>query len=94
MIKNIFNMTDFMIPALKIYERHWVGATGKLYLILLIMFIPLQIYADVKLYKNQSAQETIKRFPTMVRWVLYYALFYLILFGRYSVETFFIYGGF
>lgn len=50
--------------------------------------------ADTKTYKNQSAQDTIKKYPTIIRWVLYYGLFYLILFERFIVETHFIYGGF
>lgn len=54
----------------------------------------MQIYADTKTYKNQSAQDTIKKYPTIIRWVLYYGLFYLILFERFIVETHFIYGGF
>ena len=94
MVKNIFSKTDFMMPVLKIYQRHWTGLSGKLDLVLPIMFIAMQIYVDIKLYNNQSAQDTVKRLPLMVRWVLYYALFYLILLGKYSVETFFIYGGF
>ena len=94
MLKNIFSKTYVFMPALKMYKNYWTGASGKLDLILLIIFIAIQIYVDVKTYKNQSAQDTIKKYPTIIRWVLYYGLFYLILFERFIVETHFIYGGF
>ena len=94
MVKNIFRKTDILIPASRIYKNFWMGGSGKLDLILLILFIAMQIYADTKTYKNQSAQDTIKKYPTIIRWVLYYGLFYLILFERFIVETHFIYGGF
>lgn len=94
MVKNIFSKTNFLIPASRIYKNFWMSGSGKLDLILLIFFIAIQIYADAKTYKNQSAQDTIKKYPTIIRWVLYYGLFYLILFERFIVETHFIYGGF
>ena len=94
MVKNIFRKTDILIPASRIYKNFWMGGSGKLDLILLILFIAMHIYADTKTYKNQSAQDTIKKYPTIIRWVLYYGLFYLILFERFIVETHFIYGGF
>ena len=61
----------------------------KLFIVILV-----QVYVEIKTYKNQSAQDTLTKFPTIIRWLLYYVLLYLIIFEECTLQNSFIYFGF
>lgn len=49
MVKNIFRKTDILIPASRIYKNFWMSGSGKLDLILLVLFIAMQILKHIRI---------------------------------------------
>lgn len=94
MMKKMFELTSLVIPAKGLWSYFNMSVGGKFDLLLLFVFITIQLYVDKIIYTNGAPQKIVKSFPTVVRWILYYILFYSILIGKFSVDTVFIYMGF
>ena len=94
MMTKIFDKTYIVMPLKKLWYQYASCIGGKTDLLLLFIVILVQVYVEIKTYKNQSAQDTLTKFPTIIRWLLYYVLLYLIIFEECTLQNSFIYCGF
>lgn len=94
MMTKIFDKTYIVMPLKKLWYQYTSCVGGKKDVLLLFIVVLVQVYVEIKTYKNQNAQDTLTRYPAIMRWILYYVLLYVIIFEEYSLQSSFIYFGF
>lgn len=94
MIGRLFSKTAILEPLQSLYSGTWAAFGGKYALLAVVIMGSAQIFADVKTYKGESAQQCIMKLPFVFRWILYAAFVYLIILMGVFGKSSFIYFGF
>lgn len=88
MISRIPVPTGLYEPARQLKIATWQSLGGYPAFIPICIIGILQIYCDIKTYKGSSAQLTISKMPIILRWILYYLFFIMVISGNSGTVSF------
>lgn len=94
MLSKIFVISDCVTPFKLLINNVGTEFGGKSALWSMGIICALQVFVDVKTYRNESVQEILLHFPIAVRWLCYIGFVYLIILEGVFGKSSFIYFGF
>lgn len=94
MLSRLFVHSGIQAPLESLYSGVWNSFGGKKALLAIIIIVIVQIYADANTYKDKNAQESLIKLPSIIRWMLYIVLIYMIILEGVFGKNSFIYFGF
>lgn len=94
MIKKMAVPAGIVAPLKVLYDEAFGPFGGFKGLVLVVLFIAIQFFCDLRVYGEKDVQSLITKRPLVVRWILYFALVLLIVWGGAFGQSSFIYFGF
>lgn len=93
MIGKMFTDTHMMDSLHNLHMGVWREFGGRYAFLAMCIIGILQIFVDIKKYKNENPQEVMLHMPVLMRWILYTGFMYIIVLeGRFGKSAFIYFG--
>lgn len=93
MVRNIFSRMTFKAPLAGLYDDVWDSFGGLSAVIVVLALMVIQFFCDLKTYRGETMQDRVSSLKAPVRWVLYFALIFVIIgFGEFGKSAFIYFG--
>jgi D-alanyl-lipoteichoic acid acyltransferase DltB (MBOAT superfamily) len=94
MYAGMFHVSGSFMQSLIVIKMHLASVTWKERFVALVVLIAAQVVDDYMVNKGSTGQELVKKTNMAVRWIMYLALIFMILFYHVSTDVPFIYNQF